>query len=91
MARTFVTTTDNPANYFTQYQAWKAWDENVCGYNTKNYVARIAATSPELSEEEYNRAVEDAVDEIIEVDLRHISPVTGDEVCYVKVVEPDSN
>lgn len=91
MARTFVTTTDNPANYFTQYDEWIAWDEIVCGYYTKNYVARIAVISPDFSEEEMERAVEDAVDEIIEMDLRYISPVTGKEVCYVKVVEPETD
>ena len=91
MARTFVTTTDNPANYFTQYDAWVAYDEVVCGYYTKNYVARIAAISSELSKKEMEQAIEDAVDEIIEMDLRYISPVTGKEVGYVKVVEPDSD
>lgn len=90
MARTFVTTTDNPANYFTQYNAWVAYDEVVCGYYTKNYVARIAAVSPELSEAEMDSAIEEAVDEIVEMDLRFISPVTGKEVGYVKIVEPKS-
>ncbi len=90
MARTFVTTTDNPANYFTQFDQWIAWDEVVCGYYTKNYVARIAAVSSELSAKEMDQAIEDAVDEIIDMDLRYISPVTGKEVGYVKIVEPDS-
>ena len=91
MARTFVTTTDNPANYFTQYDAWVAFDEVVCGYYTKNYVARIAAVSSSFSEKEMDQAIEDAVDEIIDMDLRMISPVTGKEVCYVKVVEPENS
>lgn len=91
MARTFVTTTDNPANYFTQYDAWVAFDEVVCGYYTKNYVARIAAVSPSFSEKEMDQAIEDAVDEIIDMDLRMISPVTGKEVCYVKIVEPENS
>lgn len=87
MARTMVTTTDNPYNPFTQYDAWRSYDEVVAGYYTNSYLARIAMVSPELGPKEMDRAVEDAVDEICEMDLRFISPVTGKEVCYVKVVE----
>ncbi len=89
MARTMVTTTDNPFNYFTQFMAWKNYDETVAGYNTCSYIARIACLAPELSPNEMNRAVEDACDEICEMDLRFISPVTGKEVCYVKVTEDE--
>lgn len=87
MARTFVTTTDNKFNPFTQYDRWKAYDENECGYYTESYIARIAAVSPDLSPAEMDSAIEDACDEICEMDLRYISPVTGKEVCYVKVTE----
>lgn len=85
-----VTTTDNPFNYFKQFEQWKEYDQKIAGYYTLSYIARIAMLSNELSESEMNSAVESAVDEIIEKDLRYISPVTGEEVCYVKVVEePD--
>lgn len=87
MARTMITTTDNPFNPFTQYDRWAAYDEKECGYYSASYLARIAATSPELSEAEMNRAIEDACDEICQMDLRYISPVTGQEVAYVKVTE----
>ena len=87
MARTMVTTTDNPYNPFTQYDLWVSYDEAVAGYYTNSYIARIAVTSPELSEKEMDSAIESAVDEICEMDLRYISPVTGEEVAYVKVVE----
>ena len=85
--RTMVTTTDNPYDYFKQFKAWKEYDEKIAGYNTCSYLARIAMLSTELSESEMNSAVESAVDEICEMDLRYISPVTGEEVGYVKVVE----
>lgn len=88
--RTFVTTTDNPFNYFKQYESWKEYDEKIAGYYTSSYIARIVVTSNELSENEMNSAIESAVDEICEMDLRFISPVTGEEVGYVKVIE-DSN
>ena len=85
--RTFVTTTDNPFNYFKQYNLWKEYDEKIAGYYTSSYIARIAVLSNELSENEMNSAVESACDEICEMDLRYISPVTGEEVGYVKVIE----
>lgn len=90
MARTMLTTTDNPYNPFTQYEAWASYDEAVCGYYTASYVGRIVALSPELGPREMDTAIEDAIDEICEMDLRMISPVTGKEVGYIKVREPDS-
>ena len=87
MARTLVTTTDNKFNPFTQYDRWAAYDEKECGYNTMSYLARIAAISPDLSPAEMDQAIEDACDEICAMDLRYISPVTGNEGGYVKVVE----
>ena len=87
MARTMITTSDNKFNPFTQYEQWAAYDEVICGYYTAQYLDRIAYTSPELSEKEMEQAIEDACDEICEMDLRFVSPVTGKEVCYVKVTE----
>lgn len=87
MARTTVTTTDNPFNPFTQYEAWASYDEVQCGYYTNSYLARIAVISPDLSPKEMEQAIEDACDEICKMDLRYISPVTGEEVGYVKVIE----
>lgn len=89
MARTLITTTDNPFNPFTQYERWAAYDEKECGYYTMSYLARIAALSPDLSETEMNQAIEDACDEVCEMDLRVISPLTGEEVGYVKVIEEE--
>lgn len=87
MARTLVTTTDNKFNPFTQYELWADYDEDQCGYYTMPYLARIAVLSSELSPAEREKAIEDACDEICEMDLRMISPVTGKEVGYVKVTE----
>lgn len=89
MARTWVTTSDNPFNYFKQYDQWVAYDENQCGYYTNSYVARIALTFSDMAPGEIDRAIEDACDEIVEMDLRYLSPVTGEEVCYIKVVEDE--
>lgn len=77
MAATFVTTLDNPYDYFTQFDEWYAFDTQK-GYNTCAYVARIAKTSSEMSEKDYENALNDAVDEILDFNL------TGN---YVKAVE----
>lgn len=87
MARCLITTTDNKFNPFTQYDRWAAYDEKECGYYSMSYLARIAAISPDLTEKEMEEAIEDACDEICEMDLRFISPVTNEEVAYVKVTE----
>ncbi len=87
MARTLITTTDNKFDPFTQFERWRAYDEMECGYYSLSYLARIAITSPDMSPGEMDKAIEDACDEICEMDLRYISPVTGKEVGYVKVTE----
>ena len=84
MAATFVTTLDNPYDYFTEFDEWYAFDTShgydVIGqpYNTLQYVARVTNANPNMSEEEYSMAVSDAVDEICRLN------VTGN---YRKVYE----
>lgn len=68
MARTMLTTTDNPFDPFTQFEEWYAFDVDS-GYNTCAYLARIAKSSNELSEDEEDSVVEQAVDEILEFNL----------------------
>ena len=75
MEATFVTTLDNPYDYFTQFDEWYAYDTShgydVIGqpYNTLNYVARIANVNSNMTDLEYNAAVNDAVDEICRLNL----------------------
>ena len=68
MRVTMVTTKDNPYDPFTQFDQWYAYD-TLQGYNTCAYLARIAKTSPELSPIDQAIAVEEAVDEIVEMNL----------------------
>lgn len=68
MAAVFLTTIDNPYDYFTQFDEWYAFDTEK-GYNTCNYLARIALTSTEMSEKEYEDAVEDAVNEAVRLNI----------------------
>lgn len=64
MANCLVTTIDNPFNPFTQFDDWYRFDTDH-GYFTCEYLARIANTSNDLSEEanadEINRAVNSIV------------------------------
>ena len=63
-----LTTKDNPWNPFTQWDEWYAWDVSH-GYDTCRYLAAIAVDSPELSPAQNNRAINDAIDEIIDFNL----------------------
>ncbi|MBQ8707884.1 MAG: hypothetical protein IJ523_07345 [Succinivibrionaceae bacterium] len=66
-----LTTFDNPYDPFTQFTKWFLFDTEK-GYNTCAYLARIARTSDEFTDEEYNQAVSLAIDEIIKFDFRNI-------------------
>lgn len=61
-----LTTVDNPYNPFTHFDDWYAFDESK-GYCTSGYLARIAKTSDELSEAMNNDAIDEAMDQIIEL------------------------
>lgn len=61
-----LTTIDNPFDPFDQFSQWFLFDTEK-GYNSCSYLARIAQTSDEMSEQEYNHEVERAIDEIVTV------------------------
>lgn len=63
-----LTTFDNPYNPFTQFQKWFLFDTEK-GYNSCAYLARIARTSDEFTEEENEKEIERAIDEIIQYDF----------------------
>ena len=69
--RCAITTFDNPYDPFEQFTQWFQFDMDM-GYNSCAYLARIAHTSGQLSEEENNREIERAIDEIIKYDFRNI-------------------
>jgi hypothetical protein len=77
--KTMLTTLDNPFNPFTQFDEWFAFDTEK-GYNSCNYLARIARVSDDLSEADESSAIEEAIDEIVEMNI------TG---LYIKVT-PES-
>lgn len=70
-----LTTLDNPFNPFTQFDEWEAFDREK-GYDTMNYLARVAKVSDDLSEEDEALAIEQAIDDIVSMNILGI---------YVKV------
>lgn len=63
-----LTTIDNPFNPFTQFDEWFAYDV-AKGYHTCSYLARIVKTSDDLSDEEESIAIDEAIDEIIRLNV----------------------
>ena len=78
MAKCALTTTDNPYDPFTQFDAWFRFDEDK-GYHSCAYLARIARTSDQLSAVENEQEIERAIDDIVKYNPLGI---------YKKVVSP---
>lgn len=68
MIRTMLTTTDNPHSPFDDFAAWYAYDVSS-GYHTAAYLARIVQASHELSEKDYEVAILNAIDEIVDENI----------------------
>lgn len=77
-----LSTFDNPFSPFTRFKEWLSWD-NSKGYGSLSYLARIARTSSQLTEEENEIEKSRAIDEIIKYDFLNIyqkvSPKDFDE------------
>lgn len=72
-----LSTIDNPFNPFKDFDSWFLFDIEK-GYNSCSYLARIARTSDQLTEDENNEEIERAIDEIIQYDFMGV---------YIKVME----
>lgn len=66
-----LTTIDNPYSPFTNFTEWFMFDVEH-GYNTCGYLARIAQTNDEMTEQEFTRETNRAIDEIIKYDFAGI-------------------
>ena len=71
MAKCALTTFDNPFDPFDQFDSWYSFDMEK-GYSSCSYLARIARTSDQLTDEENEREIERAIDEIIKYDFMNI-------------------
>ena len=63
-----LSTSDNPYNPWTQYDKWYDWD-TTHGYNTAQYIARLANTLYSMNEEAELEVYEAAVDAIMKQNL----------------------
>ena len=75
MFKCALTTVDNPYDPFDDFDSWYQFDMDK-GYSTCSYLDRIARTSDQFTDEENEREIERAIDEIIKYDFMNI---------YVKV------
>ena len=74
-----LTTIDNPYDPFTDFDNWYNYDE-LKGYHTCSYLARIANTSSSLSDELNSIEIESAIDEICELNINGMyRKVTNDQ------------
>lgn len=71
MSKCALTTVDNPWNPFNEFDSWLQFDLDH-GYNSCSYLDRIARTSDQLSDEENEKEIERAIDEIIKYDFMNI-------------------
>ena len=62
--RVAITTFDNPFNPITEFNDWNNFDTEK-GYYTCNYLGRVAHVYDGMSQVEYDREVERAIDSII--------------------------
>lgn len=73
-----LTTIDNPFDPFTQFDSWFQFDEEK-GYHTCQFLAKVSKASSEMSESDYEREIERAIDEIVKFNVRGIDKkVTND-------------
>lgn len=63
-----LTTEDNPYDPFTQFDEWYSFDERH-GYHTCGYIDRIVSGSSELSPDDQNYAMNEAIDEILKYNV----------------------
>lgn len=59
-----LTTTDNPFDPFDQFDSWLRYDTDK-GYNSCNYLGRVAKISDDMSQKEELEEIERAIDEIV--------------------------
>lgn len=78
-----ITTSDNPFDYFDDFENWFNFDFNLKGYNTCNLLATYAKTSSALSPADNEMLVDFACDQLLK---DYPNGVIGyEDVYYIKV------
>ena len=67
MKRVNITTKDNPFNPFDNFVEWFLYDTEK-GYFTSSKIARLTKQKEYMTEEEESKALEEAIDRLIEID-----------------------
>jgi hypothetical protein len=80
MEEHMLSTIDNPWNPFTEFDEWKAYDESH-GYNSLSLLGRIVVTSNDLSQVDESQAIENAIEEIVELNVSGV---------HIMVPKPES-
>ena len=62
-----LTTYDNPYSPFDQFSEWMLFDVQM-GYNSCERIGRIVKLEDDMSDVEKEKAMQDAIDEIIKYD-----------------------
>lgn len=66
-----LTTIDNPYNPFENFNQWFLFDVQK-GYDSCSYLARVARTSDQFTDDENKQEIERAIDEIIKYDFMNV-------------------
>lgn len=64
--RYMLTTSDNPFSPFSEWDEWYAYDE-AKGYHSSALLARLANTSDELSEPDQDLAINQAINDVLDM------------------------
>lgn len=78
MPELMLTTVDNPFHPYDEFDDWLMFDTSN-KYFTLNYLARIANTSHEQSDDEYNAEVDRAIREICRLNLSGMHRMVTDD------------
>lgn len=68
MLRLALTTEDNPYDPFDEFEEWFKFDVSQ-GYYTCAYLARVTTTSTDLTEADQLEATNEAIEEILKLNL----------------------
>ena len=68
MLKSMLTTVDNPHSPFDDFPAWYTYDVSS-GYHTASLLARVVQASDQLSDSDYDLAIEQAVDEVVKENI----------------------